>query len=118
MAVTFPDGKRFAFTIFDDTDVGTLESLRPIYDLLAQLGLRTTKTVWPLDYLGSSAFAGSVTLEDKAQGALGVAVRGCYLSRQYELHPRIKIGGDFRLPAQPGVLEHKNAAFRFLRGDE
>jgi hypothetical protein len=64
MAVTFPDGKRFAFTIFDDTDVGTLESLRPIYDLLAQLGLRTTKTVWPLDYLGSSAFAGSVTLED------------------------------------------------------
>jgi hypothetical protein len=60
----------------------------------------------------------ATTLEDKAQGALGVAVSRGYLSRQYELHTRIKVGGDFRLPAQAGVLEHKNAAFRFLRGDE
>jgi hypothetical protein len=64
MAVTFPGGKRFAFTIFDDTDVGTLDSIRPIYELLRHLGFRTTKTVWPLDYAGDSAFAGSATLED------------------------------------------------------
>jgi hypothetical protein len=64
MGITLPNGKRFAFTIFDDTDVGTLDSIRPIYDLLRDLGLRTTKTVWPLDFEGASAFAGSATLEE------------------------------------------------------
>ena len=44
-----PDGKRFAFTILDDTDDGTLENLRPVYDRLRELGFRTTKTVWPMD---------------------------------------------------------------------
>ncbi len=42
----FPEGKRFAFTIVDDTDRATLETVRPVYDLLDELGLRTTKTVW------------------------------------------------------------------------
>lgn len=60
----YPQRKRFAFTIFDDTDVGTLDSLRPIYDLLGDLGLRTTKSVWPVDYAGDSAYRGSATLED------------------------------------------------------
>lgn len=46
--VEFPDGKRFAFTIVDDTDLATVESLRPVYELLRELGLRTTKTVWML----------------------------------------------------------------------
>jgi len=41
-----PGGKRFAFTIIDDTDMATLETVRPIYDYLHSLGLRTTKTVW------------------------------------------------------------------------
>lgn len=44
-----PDGARFAFTILDDTDDSTLENARPVYDRLAALGFRTTKTVWPLD---------------------------------------------------------------------
>lgn len=44
----WPEGKRFAFTVFDDTDRGTVENLRPVYDLLARLGLRTTKSVWPV----------------------------------------------------------------------
>ena len=42
----YPDGKAFAFTIIDDTDGSTLETVRPIYDYLFSLGLRTTKTVW------------------------------------------------------------------------
>lgn len=42
----YPDGKVFAFTIIDDTDGSTLETIRPIYDFLFSLGLRTTKTVW------------------------------------------------------------------------
>ena len=44
--ISFPDNKRFAFTIVDDTDVATLENVRPVYRLLEDLGLRTTKTVW------------------------------------------------------------------------
>lgn len=46
--VQWPDGKRFAFTVFDDTDHSTVENVKPIYDELAELGFRTTKSVWPL----------------------------------------------------------------------
>lgn len=64
--LSFPNGSTFAFSIFDDTDVATLESIRPIYDLLSELGILTTKTVWPLRYSRKSSFAGSHTLEDEA----------------------------------------------------
>ncbi len=61
----FPNGARFAFSIFDDTDVATVENVRPIYDLLSMLGMRTTKTVWPFAWNGeNSNFASSETLED------------------------------------------------------
>ena len=61
----FPDGKRFAFTVVDDTDVATVENVRPIYRLLEELGMRTTKTVWPVACPeGSRAFSSSETLED------------------------------------------------------
>jgi hypothetical protein len=38
---------RFGFSIVDDTDQARLETVKPVYDLLTRLGLRTTKTVWP-----------------------------------------------------------------------
>ena len=61
----FPDGKRFAFTIIDDTDVATVDNVAPLYRLLEQLGMRTTKTVWPFSCPeGSRDFASSQTLED------------------------------------------------------
>jgi hypothetical protein len=44
----WPDGRRFAFTIFDDTDRATLANVREVYALLRDLGMRTTKSVWPL----------------------------------------------------------------------
>ena len=47
--LTYPSGTEFAFTILDDTDDTTTENGRPVYDLLKELGLRTTKTVWALD---------------------------------------------------------------------
>jgi hypothetical protein len=47
-ALTFPDGKSFAFTIVDDTDMATLERSKLVYDVLHRYGLRTTKTVWVL----------------------------------------------------------------------
>jgi hypothetical protein len=46
--VVWPNGKRFAFTIFDDTDLASVANTRPVYDLLADLGFRTTKSVWTL----------------------------------------------------------------------
>lgn len=61
----YPGGKRFAFTIIDDTDVATVENVEPVYSLLEELGLRITKTVWPLDCPeGSRDFGTSQTLED------------------------------------------------------
>jgi hypothetical protein len=44
--ISFPDGKKFAFSICDDTDLSTVENIKPVYDYLYELGLRTTKTVW------------------------------------------------------------------------
>jgi len=44
--MTFPNGKQFALTIIDDTDGDQIENTRPIYDFLARLGIKTTKTVW------------------------------------------------------------------------
>lgn len=51
----WPDNKRFAFTIFDDTDLGTLANLRPVYSFLRDLGILTTKSVWPLGAVAESA---------------------------------------------------------------
>jgi hypothetical protein len=45
--IQWPEGKEFAFTVFDDTDWGTVANLKPVYDFLDELGLKTTKTVWP-----------------------------------------------------------------------
>lgn len=47
-AVPWPDGKRFAFTIFDDTDWTTMKNGPPVYQVLEDLGFRTTKSVWPI----------------------------------------------------------------------
>ena len=45
----YPSNAEFAFTILDDTDDTTVNNGRPVYDLLSELGLRTTKTVWAFD---------------------------------------------------------------------
>ena len=44
--VTWPNGRKFAFTIFDDTDWATKPSVKPIYDLLIDLKMRATKSAW------------------------------------------------------------------------
>jgi len=44
----WPEGKAFAFTIFDDPDSQTLEGGRETYAFLRDSGLRTTKAVWPV----------------------------------------------------------------------
>ena len=41
MGADLPSGRDFAFTIFDDTDYGTVENLRPVYRFLSELGVRS-----------------------------------------------------------------------------
>ncbi len=43
----WPDGKTFAFTVFDDPDAQTCEDGKRIYGFLGDLGFRTTRGVWP-----------------------------------------------------------------------
>ncbi len=59
----FPDNKKFAFTILDDTDLSTVENIGPVYCLLTELGMRTTKTVWPLASVRDGRLGGS-SLQD------------------------------------------------------
>lgn len=42
----FPNNKKFAFTIVDDTDGSTVENTKPIYDFLNDHNIKITKTVW------------------------------------------------------------------------
>lgn len=44
----WPDGKRFAFTIHDDTDEETVDNISRVYGFLADCGVYTTKSCWPL----------------------------------------------------------------------
>jgi hypothetical protein len=46
--VSWPGGRGFAFTVFDDPDGQSLETSRLVYGFLADLGFRTTIAVWPL----------------------------------------------------------------------
>jgi len=46
--IKWPHGKSFAFTVFDDTDNQNEFNTRPVYDLLAEHGILTTKSVWPI----------------------------------------------------------------------
>ncbi|MBW7897483.1 hypothetical protein B188_23060 [Candidatus Brocadiaceae bacterium B188] len=62
--ITWPEGKGFAFTIFDDTDLATLENVREVYSFLADHGFRTTKSVWPIRGAEEPRIGGA-TCEDK-----------------------------------------------------
>jgi hypothetical protein len=59
----WPAGKSFAFSIFDDPDSQTLEAGREVYALLAGLGFRTTKGVWPLRGTGTPSDHGDTCAE-------------------------------------------------------
>lgn len=79
----YPGGARFAFTIFDDTDDATPANVGPVYALLQQLGMRTTKTIWPVACAeGSRIFFAGHTLEDPgyAEFVRGLAGAGFELA--------------------------------------
>lgn len=62
----WPDNKDFAFTIVDDTDHATYDNIKPIYDLLAEVGMRITKTIWVLNTEVGERFNDAHTLQDTA----------------------------------------------------
>ncbi len=77
--IRWPDGKDFAFTVFDDTDRATVENVKPVYDFLGDLGFRTTKSVWPLRAGGTAgADDDGSTCEDPEylEWVLGLQARG------------------------------------------
>src|SRR5688500_15732410 len=102
----WPDGKRFAFTIVDDTDGATLANVKPIYDLLIELGLRTTKTVWPLAPIESAPLGGE-TLEDDRYRAwiLELARRGFEIGYHGVTdHPSVRARSEEALASWRRVL--------------
>src|SRR5882672_11170014 len=75
--VLMPEGKRFAFTILDDCDNSTVENTRPFYDLLVELGMRTTRTVFAFDSDDVHPhWQRSRTLEDDLYRALALELQG------------------------------------------
>jgi len=60
-SIQWPDGKKFAFTIFDDTDASTVANSAPVYALLRDLGFRTTKSVWALEATEPPVVVGGAT---------------------------------------------------------
>ncbi|MCG8582525.1 MAG: hypothetical protein MI866_21560 [Bacteroidales bacterium] len=46
--IVWPEGKTFAFTVFDDTDYTTLKNGPELYQFLYEQELLTTKSVWPI----------------------------------------------------------------------
>ena len=59
-----PYPHRAGFCVTDDTDAATAESVAIVYDFLAAIGLRTTKTVWafePAEPCGIPALPPSIT---------------------------------------------------------
>ncbi len=59
----FPDSRTFAFSIFDDTDEATEANVGPVYRLLTELGIRTTKSVWPLACVPGAPLGGDTLQE-------------------------------------------------------
>jgi len=61
--IKWPEGKKFAFTIFDDTDLATLTNVPEVYACLYDNGFRTTKSVWPI-HGNKTPVHGGLTCED------------------------------------------------------
>ena len=63
--VAWPDGHKFAFTVFDDPDDDNGAALQWVYPFLRDLGFRTTIGVWTLGPLREANCPG-LTCEDKS----------------------------------------------------
>src|SRR2546427_10812942 len=82
--IHWPEGKDFAFTIFDDTDCSTFATVREVYAFLRDYGFRTTKSVWPVR--GQQApINGGDTCEDPAHLAWVVSLQSTGFESGYHM---------------------------------
>lgn len=93
LRIAWPEGKAFAFTVFDDTDTGTMANLPPVYDFLRDCGFRTTKSVWPIPGTREPSLLGGTTCGDKTylDWVLGLREQGFeigYHNATYHSSPR------------------------------
>ena len=107
--IRWPEGKTFAFSVFDDTDLATRENVAPVYDLLGGLGLRTTKSVWAVRGDGEPSIGGA-TCEDP-----GYRGRTLDCRRQYRLLART--GGSPRRCSRRTVMRSLDR-FRQIYGHD
>lgn len=63
--ISWPSGKEFAFTIFDDTDYQTVGKVASVYNFLIEIGFQTTKSVWPVLGRGEARVGGATCHEPK-----------------------------------------------------
>ncbi len=76
----WPGGKQFAFTFLDDTDRASLQNVRAVYELLSDLGILGTKSVWMLEP-GEEPRIPGVSCEDREYLAYVQSLQ----SRGYEI---------------------------------
>jgi hypothetical protein len=62
--IEWPNGKKFAFTIFDDPDFDTVDNVSAIYSFLKDIGFRTTKAIWPLLGHGTPKVGGATCADE------------------------------------------------------
>lgn len=81
--IVWPGGKQFAFTIIDDTDTmlgdtedEALARVRPVYDLLLECGLKTTKTTWVASRKQAGACGISLEHPDYLNWILDIRAQG------------------------------------------
>jgi len=61
--IVWPDGKTFAFTVFDDADNHLDSNVNNVYAFLHDLNIHTTKSIWPNKGKGAP-ICGGLTCED------------------------------------------------------
>lgn len=86
------DDKHFAFTVFDDTDDAQLPEIKYVYDFLHDLGILTTKSIWPLKGSEEMAIEGATCADpDYLAWALALQEQGfeiAFHNATYETSPR------------------------------
>ena len=60
----WPDGKKAAFAIIDDTDDAVMPDITRVYDTLINNGVKSTKTVWVYPVRDKHLFKGATLTSD------------------------------------------------------
>lgn len=105
----WPDGKKAAFTIIDDTDDAEMPRIAEIYDLLIAAGLRTTKTVWVYPVRDTEFFRGDCLSENEDY----LSFIKNLIARGFEIGLHNVGSGDFTRPEILAGLE----LYKQLLGD-